>query len=140
MRDNQSRWQHPQPTLAWLLVAFLLYAPHAEVRMSAMDEKQPGFWAEVWNWVNVNTPVISGALLAFLVAVARSRKEGEGLKSSLLEATLCGILSLGIISAFEYFGLPSNLATLFGVIIGFMGTKKLAEIIDSIIGRKIGSK
>ncbi|WP_161628777.1 phage holin, lambda family [Budvicia aquatica] len=97
-----------------------------------------GFWADVWNWINANTPVISGAVLAFIVAVARSRKEGEGLKSSLLEATLCGILSLGIISAFEYFGLPPNLATLFGVIIGFLGTKKLAGIVDSFIGRKFG--
>lgn len=103
-----------------------------------MPEKNIGFWAEAWNWINTNTPVISGALLAFLVAVARSRKEGEGLKSSLLEATLCGILSLGIISAFEYFGLPPNLATLFGVIIGFLGTKKLAEILDTLIGRRIG--
>ncbi|WP_134531627.1 phage holin, lambda family [Budvicia aquatica] len=94
--------------------------------------------ADVWNWINANTPVISGAVLAFIVAVARSRKEGEGLKSSLLEATLCGILSLGIISAFEYFGLPPNLATLFGVIIGFLGTKKLAGIVDSFIGRKFG--
>lgn len=103
-----------------------------------MPEKNISFWAEVWNWINTNTPVISGALLAFLVAVARARKEGEGLKSSLLEATLCGILSLGIISAFEYFGLPSNLATLFGVMIGFMGTKKIGGILDAFIGRKMG--
>lgn len=103
-----------------------------------MPEKNISFWTEVWNWLNTNTPVISGALLAFIVAVARARKEGESLKNTLLEAILCGILSLGIISAFEYFGLPSNLATLFGVIIGFLGTKKLGGILDAVIGSRIG--
>lgn len=105
-----------------------------------MPVKETGFWVDVWNWMNTNTPLISGALLALAVAFARSRKEGEDLKASLLEAVLCGMLSLGIISAFEYVGLPPNLATLFGVMIGFLGTKKIAEIADAIIGRKIGSK
>lgn len=97
-----------------------------------------GFLSEVWDWVNSNAPLISAAILAFVAAIARSRKEGETFKNSLLEASLCGMLSLGIVSAFEYVGLPPSLATFFGVIIGFLGTKKMANILDTLIGRKTG--
>lgn len=97
-----------------------------------------GFLSEVWNWVNSNTPLVSAAILAFVAAIARSRKEGETFKNSFLEAFLCGLLSLGIVSAFEFIGLSPVLATLFGVMIGFLGTKKIAAITDSFIGRKLG--
>lgn len=103
-----------------------------------MPGKNLTFWADIVNWINHNAPVISGAALAFIMAALRMIRSGESSRESFIEAGMCGGLSLGIITALEYFGLPNTLATLFGVIIGFLGTKKIAEYLDALIGSRIG--
>ncbi|WP_339355281.1 phage holin, lambda family [Xenorhabdus mauleonii] len=97
-----------------------------------MIEKDTEFWSHVWDWLTINTPLIAGMLLAASIALAREKRDGSSWKASLVEAFICAAISVGIINALEYAQLPLNLAQFFGVLIGFLGTKKIGTIFDAV--------
>lgn len=73
-------------------------------------------------------PAIIGIILAFSVAIAREHRSGKSMKEALLEGFICASLSLGVITVLEEIGLNASYSQFFGVLIGFIGTTKLAEI------------
>ncbi|CDG21642.1 conserved membrane protein of unknown function [Xenorhabdus poinarii G6] len=97
-----------------------------------MTEKNTEFWAYAWDWIMINAPLIAGMLLAAVTAFTREKRNGAGWMASLAEAAICSFISIGIITALEYANLPLSLAQFFGVFIGFLGTKKIGAIIESV--------
>ncbi|WGL93786.1 phage holin, lambda family [Arsenophonus nasoniae] len=105
-----------------------------------MPEKNIGFWTQVFTWLQVNAPFLFGILLAAATAFIRERKNGTTRKQSIFEALLCAFISVGVMRAlqwlFLYCGIDSSfnlLSEFCGVFIGFIGTKKIMGIIDSIL-------
>ncbi|PHM47149.1 phage holin, lambda family [Xenorhabdus miraniensis] len=97
-----------------------------------MTEKNTEFWIQVWDWILINAPLIAGVLLAAMTAFTREKREGAGWKASLAEAFICAAISVGIINALEWANLPLSLAQFFGVLIGFLGTKKIGSVVDAV--------
>lgn len=117
------------------------------VRMR-MPEKNIDFWAQFLRWIQINLPFLSGVTLATFIAFIRERREGNTTRQSFAEAVMCGALTVGAIRAFDlvlhYMGLSdswTSLAEFCGAMIGFLGTKKLSRVLDTIfifIKNKLG--
>lgn len=88
-------------------------------------------------WLSQHAPVLYAGALSFLVAVTRVIYGGGTRRQALLEATLCTLITLGLIPVLEWLGLPQNMATAAGVFTGFLGVKKIAEIADRIADWKL---
>ncbi len=97
-----------------------------------MPEKNTEFWTQLWDWIVINIPLLSGIFLAVTTAIAREKREGSSWKASLIEAVICAAISVGIINALEWAQLPLSLAQFFGVLIGFLGTRKIGAVADAV--------
>ncbi|EMU9122368.1 phage holin family protein [Providencia stuartii] len=105
-----------------------------------MHEKNIDFWAQVFRWVQLNLPLLSGVMLATLIAFVREWRESKSTWQSLAEAVICGAITVSAIRALQwllvylnYSDAWSSLAEFCGAMIGFLGTKKLSWVIDSIL-------
>ncbi|MDC9604941.1 phage holin, lambda family [Xenorhabdus griffiniae] len=97
-----------------------------------LTEKNTEFWTQLWNWILSNSPFLSGVFLAALTAFTREKRDGSGWRVSLAEAFICAAMSVGIINALEWANLPLSLAQFFGVLIGFLGTKKIGAVAETV--------
>ncbi|MDR0219366.1 MAG: phage holin, lambda family [Enterobacteriaceae bacterium] len=97
-----------------------------------MPNKDPTFWSQLWDWIVINAPLLSGVFLAIITSLAREKREGSGWKVSLIEAVICAAISVGVINALEWANLPLSLAQFFGAFIGFLGTKKIGAVVDAV--------
>ncbi|NWA25497.1 phage holin, lambda family [Pseudomonas gingeri] len=102
--------------------------------MPNMPDK-PDTWILVFAWLSQHAPTIYAGALSFVVGVLRIIYGGGSTRQALLEASLCTLITLGLIPLLEYFGLPQNLATAAGVFVGFLGVKKIAAIADRVAER-----
>ncbi|HCF4224822.1 TPA: phage holin, lambda family [Pseudomonas aeruginosa] len=93
---------------------------------------KPDTWAALLAWLSQHAPIIYASLLSWAMAMARIIYGGGTRRQALLEATLCTLITLGLIPVLEWFGLPQNMATAAGVFTGFLGVKKIAEFADRI--------
>ncbi|MCL8327398.1 phage holin family protein, partial [Providencia thailandensis] len=105
-----------------------------------MHEKNIDFWAQVFRWVQLNLPLLSGVMLATLIAFVREWRESKSTWQSLAEAVICGAITVSAIRALQwllvylnYSDAWSSLAEFCGAMIGFLGTKKLSWVIDSML-------
>ena len=112
-----------------------------------MPNKTPQFWADLLNWFNSNSLAISGAILSFLVSTLMRLRDGDTKRSAIIDGCICGFLTLGMVSLISHFGKSSDLVIFAGGFIGFIGVKKISELIDSLIiiilkflGRKYDSQ
>lgn len=94
--------------------------------------ERPETWAALLAWLSAHYPQLYAAGLSFVVALTRVIYGGGTRRQALLEATLCTLITLGLIPVLEWFGLPQNMATAAGVFTGFLGVKKIAEFADRI--------
>ncbi|OKS45926.1 phage holin, lambda family [Pseudomonas aeruginosa] len=97
-----------------------------------MPDKDPITCAALLAWLSAHYPQLYAAGLSFVVALTRVIYGGGTRRQALLEATLCTLITLGLIPVLEWFGLPQNMATAAGVFTGFLGVKKIAEFADRI--------
>lgn len=98
------------------------------------------WWGSVFRWLQSYLPFIGGFTFAALVAYIRERQQGMLWKQSLGEALMCRLLSVGTIRFLEWWLAQSGnteawdlLAEFCGVVVGFLGTKKLYSLIELII-------
>jgi lambda family phage holin len=108
-------------------------------RMSQMPEKNPDFWAQVW--LIITTPLWQGAIMAATISMLRVLYEGKEANKwrVLLEALMCGGLSLSASSVIEWMAWPSSLSVGAGGAIGFIGVTAIRELIIRFLGRKADS-
>ncbi|MGM3172488.1 MULTISPECIES: phage holin, lambda family [Dickeya] len=98
-------------------------------------------WTDFWDllrmWWNGDMP-LGGVLLSILITVLRVAYMGGGHKKMLLEAALCGALTLTVISSLEYFSLPRTLTVAIGGSIGFIGVEQIRTLALRILGNRFG--
>jgi lambda family phage holin len=99
--------------------------------MPDMPDK-PDTWVIALAWLSQHAPALYAAGLSALMAAVRIIYGGGTRRQALLEATICTLITIGLIPVLEHFGLPQDFATAAGVFIGFLGVKKLADIADGI--------
>nr|ELR5111716.1 phage holin family protein [Providencia stuartii] len=105
-----------------------------------MHEKNIDFWEQIFRWVQLNFPLLSGVMLATLIAFIREWRDGNSTWQSLAEAVICGAITVSAIRALQwllvymnYSEAWSSLAEFCGAMIGFLGTKKISWIVDSLL-------
>ncbi|MEI7252822.1 phage holin, lambda family [Pectobacterium versatile] len=98
-------------------------------------------WADIWelfrSWWNGDVP-LGGVLLSIVVTGLRVAYTGGGWKKMLLEAALCGALTLTIVSALEYLNLPKSLTMAIGGSIGFIGVEQIRGVALRFLGNRFG--
>lgn len=100
--------------------------------------KDPQTWIDVYRqWSSGELP-ITGALLAFLIAVLRVIYGGGGWKKTLLEGFICGLLTLAFSSALEYFGVHPSLTPAIGGLVGFIGVEQVRLFAIKFVDNKLG--
>jgi len=104
--------------------------------MTNMPDK-PDTWLLVLAWLGQHAPTIYAGALSFVVGALRIIYGGGTRRQALLEASLCTLITIGLIPLLEYFGLPQNFATAAGVFIGFLGVKKIADLADRFADFKL---
>lgn len=107
--------------------------------MPNMPDK-PDTWIIVIAWLNQHSPTLYAGALSAIVGGLRIIYGGGTRRQALLEASLCTLITIGLIPVLEYFGLPQNLATAAGVFIGFLGVKKLSAWADRFADFKFPSR
>ncbi len=103
-----------------------------------MPDKDPLFWASLWQALSLST-VWQGALMASVIATLRVLYDGKDLRIThvLLEALLCGALSLSASSLIEYMTWPAGVAVALGGGIGFLGVGSVRELLMRWSGRHV---
>ena len=69
-----------------------------------------------------------GAILAFVMAYLRGRYNGGAFTKTVIDATMCAIISLFIQTFLDFAGLSSNLAYITSVFIASIGTTGLVRL------------
>ncbi len=102
-------------------------------------EKDPNSWQAVMQLVATVWPQLYAAGMAFLVALARGFQAGGRPMKTLLEAVLCGCLTLALVPVLDHFGLSRDLAVAVGAAVAFLGTEwvrdRAAVIFETVLGR-----
>lgn len=81
-------------------------------------------WPQIYAW-----------LTAVAVGLLRSLLNGKGFVQSLLEALLCGCLTLAVFPVLDYFGLSTSLAVAFGAALAFLGVDWFRQFLTHYLGR-----
>lgn len=99
----------------------------------AMPGRDPNNWQALLGLVASVWPQLYAAGMAFLVALVRGMQAGGKPVKSLLEAVLCGCLTLALVPVLDHFGLSQNLAVAVGAAVAFLGTEWIRERASSIL-------
>ncbi|RMQ98467.1 Holin [Pseudomonas savastanoi pv. glycinea] len=107
-------------------------------RMPNMPDK-PDSWAALW--VALSNPLWQGAIMAVLISFLRVLYDAKETSKSriVLEALICGALSLVASSLIEWMEWPPSLSVAAGGSIGFLGVTAIRELVARFIGRKVDS-
>lgn len=95
-------------------------------------EKDPHNWQALMQLVASVWPQLYAAGMAFVVALVRGLQSGGRPIKTLLEAILCGCLTLAMVPVLVYFGLSADLAVAGGAAIAFLGTEWFRDRADSV--------
>ena len=106
----------------------------------AMLDKDPDLWAQAWEWLRLklSDPLWQGAVMAATISLLRVLYEGKEANKwrVVLEALICGALSLSASSVIEWMAWPSSLSVAAGGAIGFIGVTAIRELIIRFLGRR----
>ncbi len=94
-----------------------------------MIEKDPALLAVIWSALTGTSPAVKGAAMAVVIAYLRVMYDGRETHRVrvLLEALLCGALSLCATSVIAWMALPEDLAIAVGGAVGFIGVNELRD-------------
>ncbi len=98
-----------------------------------MPEKNSDNWFAAHfliKWLIENSQLLAAFAMSFVVAVLRTVKDG---KLDLIEAGLCGMLTLASWSMIEYIGLPTKIAIFVGGMIAWLGTAWCQKYVKSML-------
>lgn len=107
--------------------------------MSDMPDK-PDTWAAVLEWLSLHKATLYVALMSCGMAVLRVIHGGGSWREWLVEAPLCAGMTLSTIPLLEYFELPPSLALPAGIWVGYLGTKKIAQLVDRLAALKLPNR
>lgn len=83
-------------------------------------------------------PYVWGALLAFTIAILRVRYNDPNAarRRVLLEAAICGCLSLTLSGSLEWLNAPQSASVALGGAVGFIGINKIRALALGWLGKK----
>ncbi|WP_273968359.1 phage holin, lambda family [Enterobacter cancerogenus] len=90
------------------------------------------------SWLN-GERLFGAIIISVMMASLRIAYFNGSWKKILLEAILCGLLTLTITSAFEYFNFKKSLAITVGGSIGLIGVGTIREIVMRLIQKKMNT-
>lgn len=103
---------------------------------------EPSLWQALIGATASMWPSLYAAGLSFLVALVRALHAGGKPVKSLLEAVLCGCLTLALVPVLNHFGLSPDLAVAFGAAVAFLGVEwlrdKASDIAEKVLGKWLG--
>lgn len=79
-----------------------------------------------------------GALLAFLMALARGKYNNSPTAKIIIDAFMCAMIAWFIRDLLDFVGLNSNLAYIGSVFIGYVGTESIGAFIKRVINKRAG--
>ncbi|HHQ6611317.1 phage holin family protein [Morganella sp. GD04133] len=108
------------------------------------------WWEQIFRWLQNALPFIGGFSFSAAMAYIRERRLGTRWRQSLGEAIMCGLLSVGTIRLIDWWFSRSGdaeswavLAEFSGVMIGFLGTKKVYALLEwgmRVVKNRFGAK
>lgn len=103
-----------------------------------MLDKDPTIMAAIWSAITGLSATTKGAVMATIIAYLRVMYDGQETHQLrvLLEALICGSLSLCATSVIGWLQLPPDLAIAAGGAIGFMGVNTLRDNMLRWLGRQ----
>lgn len=111
-----------------------------------MSANDPGLWRMFVDalehirmslWQENIRPHVMATALSFVIALLRALVGGGKFRRSLLEASLCGTLTLAVFPLLDYFGLNIYLAVSIGAAISFLGVDWLRGILSGALTRVV---
>lgn len=103
----------------------------------AMPGRDPNNWQQLVELMASVWPQLYASGLAFVVAMVRGLQSGGKPIKTLLEAVLCGCLTLALVPVLVHFGLSPDLAVAAGAAVAFLGTEWFRDRADAIAQRII---
>lgn len=103
-----------------------------------LEQKDVSILTSIALWLDQHTTfgaVIFSAWIAVLRMVYDGRHDAWKM---MLEAVLCGSLTLALTSAMSVFGMEPGSASFIGGVVGFIGVDKVRSNLDRWLGRRAG--
>src|SRR5699024_11018589 len=107
------------------------------MKETAMPHRDPGIWQQLTAFLSNAWPHVYAAMMAFIVSMASGPQAGGGPFKSMLEAVLCGCLTLARVPVLDYFGSSQSLAVAIGAGIAFLGTEWIRERAEMAIESRL---
>lgn len=104
-----------------------------------MPDKTSGLLAMLIEWVTLHQPALYGFSLSLVTAWLRVMYSGGTHRQRVLEAAMCGAISLSLMSAMEWIGVPLSASGFIGGMVGFLGVEKIRALATVVITKKVGS-
>ncbi|MNK75247.1 Phage holin family (Lysis protein S) [compost metagenome] len=107
-------------------------------------DKDPTFWAEAAGWARDMLPTFYAAGLSFGIATLRIVYEDgragtkRPKKQIVIEALLCGGLTVAAVSLMELVGVPVTAAAGVGGMLGFLGVDRVRALAVRFLEKKTG--
>lgn len=103
-----------------------------------MPDKTPGLLAMFLEWATLHQPAIYGFSLSLVTAWLRVMRSGGTTRQRALESAMCGAISLSLMSAMEWMGVPTSASGFIGGVVGFLGVEKIRDMADIVLSKKVG--
>ena len=103
-----------------------------------MPYKDPSLWDALLMWLSVNSPVLYAVFLSASIAVTRVIYGGGSGRQMLLEATICGLITVAIAPLVEWLGIPATMSQFVGGAVGLIGVEQLRALAIGIGRKKAG--
>lgn len=84
--------------------------------------------ASLVGWLQSISPALAAVVLSVVTAGLRVIYGGGSYRQMILEAALCGAVTLSLVPLLQWVGLPSNMATFAGGCVGFIGVEELRRL------------
>lgn len=81
--------------------------------------------ASLIGWLQSVSPALAAFVLSIVTAGLRVIYGGGSYRQMLLEAALCGAVSLALVPLLQWLGLPADMAIFAGGCVGFIGVEEL---------------
>ncbi|RKJ83818.1 phage holin, lambda family [Aeromonas veronii] len=101
-----------------------------------MPNKDTTLWAITIAWLMDNWPAVYGALLALAISFLRITYGGGSGRRRLIEALLCGLITLAVSTGIHLIGIPQEATPLLGGMIGLLGIDIIREHSAKLLGKK----
>ncbi|MGJ8522282.1 hypothetical protein R84981_000967 [Carnimonas sp. R-84981] len=95
-------------------------------------DHDPNNWRDLLELIRGIGPQTKAALLSFFIAFLRALYTGGGVMRSLIEASLCGCLTLSIVPVLSYWGLSAEMSISIGAAGAFLGVEWMRDRVAAI--------